>query len=185
MSRKFRAVPLRTRMILVGAVGALLVLAGGLAASAQVVGSTTGATITSDQADYPPGATVTLTGAGWASGEQVHIVVNDTIGQTWKLVSGVNGAPADPVADSGGGFTYVFSLPNYFVSDYDVTATGPFRHGHNDVHRLSIGTYDQCANDLGTGYTTGSDLVASGSTATYRGVTRPTTKATLRFSAPG
>src|SRR5262245_48108424 len=125
MSRKLRGVSHRTRLILIGAVGAVLVLIGGLAASAQVIGSPTGATITSDKADYPPGAMVTLTGAGWASGEQVHLVVNDTIGQTWKLVSGVDGAAADPIANASGGFTYVVDLPDTFISDYDVTATGP------------------------------------------------------------
>jgi len=93
--------------------------------SASGPSGTTGATdpvraptITSDKADYPPGATVTLTGTNWANGELVHIVVNDTLGQTWKHV-------ADVTADVGGSLTDVFSLPNYFVSDYDVTATGP------------------------------------------------------------
>jgi hypothetical protein len=73
--------------------------------------------ITSDKADYAPGEQVTLTGAGWADGEGVHIVVNDTLGQTWKHTADVN-------ADSAGAFTDVFNLPNIFVSDYDVTATG-------------------------------------------------------------
>src|SRR5262245_44425609 len=149
MTRKLRAVSLRTRLILVGAIGAVLVLIGGLAASAALLPSATGATITSDKADYPPGATVTLTGAAWASGEQVHIVVNDTIGQTWKLSSGVNGAPADPVADSGGGFSYVFSLPNYFVSDYDVTATGPSSGTATATFTdaNAAANLDQCQND--------------------------------------
>src|SRR5215813_13649181 len=71
--------------------------------------SPTGATIASDLADYPPGATVTLTGTGWAGGEAVYIIVNDTIGQTWQHT-------ADVTADTGGGFTDIFTLPNYFVS---------------------------------------------------------------------
>jgi hypothetical protein len=57
-------------------------------------------TITSNQADYLPGSTVTLTGARWASGEAVHIYVNDSVGNTWSL----NSNP-DPVADANGGFT--------------------------------------------------------------------------------
>jgi hypothetical protein len=87
--------------------------------------STTGATITSDQADYSPGATVTLTGAGWASGEVVHIYVNDSVGNTWSLNSGQNGANPDPVANDNGGFTYSFSLPSTFIASYGVKATGP------------------------------------------------------------
>ena len=75
-------------------------------------------TITSDQADYSPGSTVNLTGAGWASGEAVHIYVNDSVGNTWSL----NSNP-DPTADTNGGFTYSFSLPNSFIANYAVTAT--------------------------------------------------------------
>src|SRR5689334_19213102 len=81
--------------------------------------SPTGATIASDLADYAPGATVTLTGAGWAAGESVDITVNDDAGQTWSL----NSNP-DPAADSSGAFTYQFQLPNWFVANYGVTAIG-------------------------------------------------------------
>ncbi len=76
--------------------------------------------IASDQADYAPGSTVTLTGTNWASGEAVHIYVNDSVGNTWSLDSN-----PDPVADSNGSFTYQFSLPNTFIANYAVTATGP------------------------------------------------------------
>ena len=102
-------------VLLLAMIGAIVIQAP-IAATADP--SATGATITSDQPDYPPGATVTLTGAGWLANESVRIVVNDTIGQTWKRDVTV-------AADAGGAFTDVFSLPNYFVSDYDVTATGP------------------------------------------------------------
>src|SRR5215213_312960 len=40
--------------------------------------------MTTDQEDYNPGATVTLIGAGWAAGEAVHIVVNDDKSQPWS-----------------------------------------------------------------------------------------------------
>jgi len=76
-------------------------------------------TIVSDQADYTPGSTVTLTGANWQPGEIVHIFVNDDVGQAWSL----NSDP-DPVADDTGSFTYQFELPDLFVAMYSVTATG-------------------------------------------------------------
>jgi large repetitive protein len=105
-------------------------------------------TIQSDLADYPPGATVTLTGTGWAVGETVHIVVNDTIGQSWQHVNDVTSAD--------GTIIDVFSLPSYFVSNYDVTATGPTSGSATTTFTdLSIGTYDQCSNDTGTGYPSG------------------------------
>src|SRR5215217_6704010 len=79
--------------------------------------STSLPTVQSDKADYPPGATVTLTGSNWQPGESVNIVVNDTYGATWQHT-------ADVTADSNGNITDQFQLPSTFVSDYDVTATG-------------------------------------------------------------
>ncbi len=84
--------------------------------------SPTGATIASDQADYPPGALVTLTGSGWQANEAVHIIVNDDGGQSWSLSS-----DPDPVADANGSLTYSFQLPSWFVANYGVSATGPAR----------------------------------------------------------
>src|SRR5262249_50821093 len=74
-------------------------------------------TITSDQADYAPGATVTLTGAGWAPFDSVHIFVNDDIRQTWSYNT-------DVTSDANGAFTTQFSLPSSFVAAYSVVATG-------------------------------------------------------------
>jgi hypothetical protein len=73
--------------------------------------------IATDQSDYAPGSTVTLTGSGWGAGESVHLVVNDTVGATWQYTTNL-------LADQNGGITLQFQLPDYFVSDYDVTATG-------------------------------------------------------------
>jgi MBG domain (YGX type)/YDG domain/Bacterial Ig-like domain (group 3) len=73
--------------------------------------------IASDQQDYNPGATVTLTGHGWAPGDIVHMSVNDDVGQTWSYA-------ADVTADATGSFTVQFALPDWFVADYNVTAMG-------------------------------------------------------------
>ncbi|HET7272539.1 MAG TPA: hypothetical protein VFI90_15810, partial [Rubrobacter sp.] len=89
-----------------------------LALEASPTGSVTSTpTIQSDQADYPPGATVTLTGSNWQPGESVHISVNDTYGASWARNVDVN-------ANANGEITDSFNLPEWFVSDYDVTATG-------------------------------------------------------------
>src|SRR4051794_30279918 len=79
--------------------------------------STTNPWIQSDQADYAPGSTVTLTGGNWQPGESVHVFVDDTNGHTWNH-------SADVTADDMGLIQDVFNLPNAWVSDYDVTATG-------------------------------------------------------------
>jgi len=111
--------------------------------------SPTGATIASDKADYAPGETVTLTGTGWAAGEAVRIVVNDTYGASWQRDVTVTATDTGTVTD-------VFNLPTYFVSNYDVTATGPISGSATTTFTdLSIGLYDQCSNDDGDGYVTG------------------------------
>jgi hypothetical protein len=74
-------------------------------------------TIVSDQNDYAPGSTVTLTGTDWLPNELVHLVVNDQDGQTWSY-------NADLSSDSSGAFTHQFQLPNWFVANYTVVATG-------------------------------------------------------------
>ena len=74
-------------------------------------------TISSDKADYSPGATVVLSGHGWPAGESVHINVNDDVGQTWAH-------DVDVTADAAGSFTDQFTLPDWFVADYTVRAAG-------------------------------------------------------------
>ena len=109
-------------------------------------------TLVSDQADYPPGGTVVLSGANWAAGEQVHIVVNDDAGQTWSLSSGANGAPADPVAGADGAISYTFALPAWFVANYTATASGASGTASVTFTDSAVKTFDQCANDTGNGY---------------------------------
>src|SRR6266508_6784948 len=99
----------------IGAFVAFFAFSGG--ASAMRETAATAPSVVSDQADYTPGSTVTLTGANWGAGEAVHIVVNDDAGQTWSY-------NADVTADDSGSFTNQFQLPNWFVADYSVTASG-------------------------------------------------------------
>jgi len=73
--------------------------------------------ITSDKADYAPGETVVLTGAGWQVAEAVHINVDDSLGKTWSR-------DVDVTADDQGAITDTFQLPSSFVAVYTVTATG-------------------------------------------------------------
>src|SRR5712691_7381643 len=72
-----------------------------------------GPTIESDQPDYEPGATVTLTGHGWAPEEVVHVFVNDNKNQTWSYSD-------DVTADLSGDFTLHVVLPASFVATYSV-----------------------------------------------------------------
>ena len=73
--------------------------------------------IQSDQADYPPGALVHLSGANWQPGEPVHIYVNDDQGKTWAR-------DVDVLADADGVVTDSFNLPDWFVATYQIRATG-------------------------------------------------------------
>ena len=82
------------------------------------------ASVTTDQTDYPPGATVIITGAGFGDNEVVTLQVVHSDG------SGEDGRPGhepwDVTADADGGFT-----SSWYVDPYDsvgaaflLTATG-------------------------------------------------------------
>src|SRR5215217_3887091 len=96
---------------------AALALGFAVKAEAQEGGTSPQPTIASDQPDYPPGATVVLTGSNWQPGESVHINVNDEAGKTWSR-------DVDVTADESGNVRDEFQLPNWFVATYNVTATG-------------------------------------------------------------
>jgi hypothetical protein len=97
----------------------MLLAVPAIAFAQDVTGSTPPVlpTIQSDKADYAPGELVTLTGSGWVPGESVNIVVNDDVGQSWNRNVNVT-------ADASGNITDLFNLPNSFVAQYSVTATG-------------------------------------------------------------
>jgi hypothetical protein len=105
-----------------------------------------GPSIASDLADYNAGQTVTLTGSGWdAGGIQVHIVVNDDVGQTWSHV-------ADVTPDADGTVTDTFQLPSFFVAAYSVVATQTTESGtltarSSFTDANPSANLDQCAND--------------------------------------
>lgn len=75
--------------------------------------------ITSDKADYPPGALATLTGGGWMGDSEVKIVVegSSSDSQAWTLEKIVPAA-------SDGSIELQFNLPGWYVPQYKVTATG-------------------------------------------------------------
>ncbi|MSR63205.1 MAG: HYR domain-containing protein [Planctomycetes bacterium] len=79
---------------LLGTVG-LAALAAGASASAQAV-------LVSDQADYQPGTTATLSGAGFAADESVRMLVVHADGSP---STGADHDPWDVTADSTGAFT--------------------------------------------------------------------------------
>jgi hypothetical protein len=99
----------------IGALAAVLTFTGGGLAMTNTGG--TAPWVASDKADYAPGSTVHLTGGGWQPGEAVEVVTNDSIGNSWMKTDNVT-------ADDTGAITDDVVLPNYFISDYSVTATG-------------------------------------------------------------
>ena len=107
---------LRAAVVLVG----LLALTFGVGTA--VADAPFGPTITTDQPDYVPGSTVYVTGAGWAIGETVHIVVRST-----DLVDLVWSTSADVFAAGDGTITYQFDLPLLFSVSRCLCGTFPSR----------------------------------------------------------
>src|SRR5690348_10206528 len=76
-------------------------------------------TVTTDQADYPPGTTVVVTGSGWVAGELVSMVLTEY-------------PPVDPplvlaaTADASGEFvnTQFTTQPDDIGIEFTLTATG-------------------------------------------------------------
>ena len=81
--------------------------------------------ISSDQVDYAPGSTVTLTGSGWGASEKVHLFVNDDVGQTWKL-------DADVFADASWQLHLPVSASELLHRDLHGYRHGCFRRGGED-----------------------------------------------------
>ena len=136
----------RGTTLILGALLACVIAGVALGGSSDLTSGGSAPTIASDKADYNPGATVTLTGGGWLGAtettpaESVHIVVNDTVGQTWS-----HDVTVTP--DANGNITDVFQLPSYFVSDYDVTATGTVSGTATTTFTDQVAAnLDQCQN---------------------------------------
>src|SRR5688500_4597701 len=70
----------------------------------------TGPSVTSDKADYAPGAEVTLTGSGWQPGESVRVVVDDDGIAEVRFQH-----DAIVEADAEGNFVNRFDLPPWLV----------------------------------------------------------------------
>ncbi|WP_353509976.1 hypothetical protein, partial [Intrasporangium sp.] len=135
----------RTAVLVVITLIASLAMQFGVGTAARA--DTFSPTISTDLADYNPGQTVTLTGAGWdPAGPKVHIFVNDDVGQVWFDTE-------DVAPDGSGAFVHQFTLPNQFVAKYFVVATQTYPDGTTLTANTSFtdanpaANIDQCAND--------------------------------------
>jgi hypothetical protein len=90
-------------------------------------------TIKSDLEDYPPGATVTLTGSGWQPGETVDIFVDDDQTKTWV-------GNFKTTADANGNITYRFQAAGLVRGHLPGEGHGRAVRGGDDVlHRRRRG----------------------------------------------
>jgi hypothetical protein len=123
--------------------------------------------VSTDKGDYSPGETVHITGGGFAPSENVQIVIDyqntglavKSRPESQSLASGHG--PWTITADGGGNFTADWLVEEDSLNQtLLLTADGQTSGLHAEVTftDASIGTYDQCSNDKGVGYTTGNDL---------------------------
>src|SRR5690242_2605261 len=102
---------------MVAALLTVLAFAGHAGAATLTGGTGTDPWISSELPDYTAGSTANLLGGSWQPGEDVHLHVNDADGQTWAFDD-------DVTADANGDISDSFTLPDWFVANYGVTATG-------------------------------------------------------------
>ena len=121
--------------------------ASSYAAASEITEGLTAPAIASGKDDYVPGEIVTLSGSNWQPGESVHIRVNDSEGATWSR-------DVDVVADDGGNVADEFTLPDWFVATYSVSATGAASGTATTTFTDSISFTDSATNDNGPGATT-------------------------------
>jgi YDG domain-containing protein/Big-like domain-containing protein len=133
---------------------ALIALAGNAGAATRTGGTGTDPWIASELPDYAPGSTVNLIGGSWQPGEAVHINVNDNDGQTWSRDVDVTADPSGDISDS-------FALPNWFVAQYTVTATGAsrtatttFTDGNLTIHLATADQASPAPSAISFSYTT-------------------------------
>ena len=125
--------------------------------------------IASDLADYAPGSSVTLTGTGWAPGEAVHLEIVEVGGESWTRT-------AEVAADDDGVLVYAFDLPDRYVPNYDVTATGATSGTATTSFTDTIG-----GGAVAGGAGAGDRSTNSTAGATSIGLTRPTNRANGDF----
>ena len=117
--------------------------------------------VSTDKPDYAPGQIVHITGGGFAPGESVQIVIDyvtlavavKSRPESQSFSSGHG--PFIVSADGGGNFTADWlveedSLGQTLLLTADGQKSGI--HAETIFTDASIGTYDQCSNDLGDGF---------------------------------
>ena len=117
-------------------------------AAPAMADTTSSATIQTDKTKYSLGETMIISGSGFMPGGTVNITVQ---------LPGNNGIDSlSAPADTAGSFLTVYNPPpipgRYKISATDGTNTALTAATEADV---SIGLYDQCSNNTGTGYTSG------------------------------
>jgi hypothetical protein len=123
----------------------------------SVTPSTTGATVDTDQDDYAPGETVTISGRGWKAGETVHLNLTED-----PVADGPH--DWDVVADAGGNFTFSGFSPGWqhLGVRFTLTATGGDGSG-SSVATFTDGTFALGSNlPAGTLISVGWRLFGSG-----------------------
>ena len=114
--------------------------------------------VSTDKADYSPEQTVIVTGAGFDAGAQLMVRVTRPDG---SIVTGDGSFAAwptaydDVVADANGAFVYNYILDG-ILGEYTIDVLGSNRNVLTST-TFTDGDilYDQCSNDLGTGYSSG------------------------------
>jgi hypothetical protein len=110
-------------------------------------------TLSTDKDDYHPGTIATIFGNFFGALQSIvlHIFGSDDNDQNYT------DATQTVTTDASGSFSAAYTLDDLYRPFYQMTASAPdgTQLAQGMFRDSSVGTYDQCSNDLGTGYVTG------------------------------
>ncbi|MBI5019088.1 hypothetical protein HZB58_02350, partial [Candidatus Gottesmanbacteria bacterium] len=109
------------------------------------------ATLSTDKADYAPTDTAIITGTGFKPNHDYNITVSSADEPATSTTDTIT-------TDVDGAFVYAYQLDGIYRPNYKVVVTNNGGHtiaATTFTDSAAVDQYSQCANDTGTGYTSG------------------------------
>lgn len=107
------------------------------------------ATLSTDKADYAPTDTALISGSGFKANKSYNLEITSSDAPAVDFIIGIT-------TDNNGSFAYAYQLDGNYRPNYTVyVKLGDHIVATTTFTDSSVGAYNQCSNDQGTGYSNG------------------------------